>query len=136
LSHAQGEAAGRVAARTLQFRSEALLAESVALRASASRLVVRVSPGAGGAPSPPPTLPRSAGFQTQNAALEAEVQRLRRQEAVNFAALTRLTEEKLAYMRKLAEAEGEAFMNTVLLRKVPRCRPLRVGTPLPPPHAP
>jgi hypothetical protein len=55
----------------------------------------------------------------QNGALEAEVQRLKRQETAHFAAFTRVTEEKLSYMKKLAEAEGEAFMSTVLLRKVP-----------------
>jgi hypothetical protein len=54
----------------------------------------------------------------QNSALEAEVQRLKRQETANFAAFKRVTEEKLSYMQKLAEAEGEAFMSTVLLRKV------------------
>jgi hypothetical protein len=66
----------------------------------------------------------------QNSALEAEVQRLKRQETANFAAFKRVTEEKLSYMQKLAEAEGEAFMSTVLLRKV------SLPPPRPPPRTP
>jgi hypothetical protein len=66
-----------------------------------------------------------AGWQMQKAALEAEMQRLRRQEAAHFTTFSRITAEKLEYMQKLSVVEGEAYMARVMLRTV-RCQPGRL----------
>jgi hypothetical protein len=106
--------------RTVRDRSNALSLELGGLRASVTRLGVCVAvraPGRrAGCGSAHPL--RAAGLQMQKAALEAEMRRLRRQEAAHFTTFSRVTAEKLEYMQKLSVAEGEAHMAKVMLRTV------------------
>jgi hypothetical protein len=106
--------------RTVQDRSNALSLELGGLRASVTRLgvcvAVRVPGRRAGCGSAHPL--RAAGLQMQTAALEAEMRRLRRQEAAHFTTFSRVTAEKLEYIQKLSVAEGEAHVAKVMLRTV------------------